>query len=228
MRRKLAGLLVFAGLLPGTQAERREERTKFTADELSAIAKANPQAFVRRFRGKTLDVRGTVVSRDMTSGTATLRMEGITCRSTENASLQALAVLPVGHEVRVQGVLSAGGLLSPCTILTNNIRISPTSELTAPYVREETKKGPPQGRYRCADQSQNLLTGWVTVLSKDAYSLATGNPGRYHYDDEEAKVFFDSGPLGGGQAEFKVSEEGRVLTLFTAEGAKRTCRWEGR
>lgn len=226
---------------PATGSEQREEETRFTAQRLSTLAAPDRQAFLRRFAGKTLDIRGTVVSRDLTGGVATIQIwqgsgpagPDITCRATDPASLQAAAVLAANQEVRVSASIHQEApdaraiLLSPCTILTNNINISPTAELAAPYAKAEAKQGPPTGRYRCTEASDNTFAGWVAILPRRRYTQPTGEPGRYRFDDKLNRLFFQEGTLAGWQAEFSISSRGRILTLLSPDAAKRSCSWEG-
>jgi hypothetical protein len=226
---------------PQGEGEKREEETKFTAQRLSAMASLNRQSFLNRFAGRTLDVRGTVVLRDLTNGTATVqlwRRSGqagldVTCRAADQASLQAAAVLAENQDVRVSGSVSPEAsdareiVLAPCTILTNNINISPTAELAAPLAKSEAKQGPPPGRYRCVEEDDNTFTGWLSILPRNRYTQPTGEPGRYKFDDKLNRVFFGPGSLAGWQAEFSISSKGRILTLISSDGTKRRCSWQG-
>ena len=239
--------MALAGCLRGAQApdsadcEKHDEETKFTADRLSAIASEGKQGFLDRFAGKILDIRGAVASRNLTDGAATVQIGkatgstryGMVCRATDHASLQAAAVLAENQEIRVSGSVTFDAsspdtiLVSPCTILTNNIQISPTAELAEPYAKSEAKSGPPQGRYRCGDEDTNTFSGWLSILPGNRYREPAGESGRYRYDEKLNRVFSRNGALDGWQAEFRISSKGRILTLIAPEGRQRHCRWQG-
>ncbi|MCC7499837.1 MAG: hypothetical protein IT160_19815 [Bryobacterales bacterium] len=222
-------------------AGKGEEETKFTAARLSAIAGAGRRAFLDRFEGKTLDILGAAGTRSIVDGVATLEIgsaEGnsryrVVCRATDHASLQAAAVISTNQEVRVSGSVSLDGfsgntiLVSPCTILTNNVEISPTAELSESYARKQAKGGPPEGRYRCDDEDANIFAGWLRILPGNRYAQPTGQPGRYRWDEKLSRVFFLGGDFSGWQAEFHISSKGRILTLLNPEGSRRQCRWLG-
>ncbi|MCX6625869.1 MAG: hypothetical protein NTY38_33360 [Acidobacteria bacterium] len=227
MRSAVLVFLALAGSFRGAQApdaaspaegEKREEETKFSAERLSSMASLNREAFLGRFAGW--------------HGSGQARFD-VTCRGTDQASLEATAVLAENQEIRVSAGVSAEAsgprtiVLAPCTILTNNINISPTAELAAPYAKSEAKNGPPQGRYRCSEENDNTFTGWLSIQPRNRYTQPTGEPGRYRFDDKLNRVFFRDGALQGWQAEFSISSKGRILILASTAGNKRLCSWQG-
>lgn len=247
MRRQVLIPLLLAGALWGSQQTdapnggAQPEQTKFTAEELGVIAGAGGRAFVERFAGKTLDIRGTTGRRSIVDGVATVEIgkaQGrsryqVICRATGHASLQAAAVMAANQEIRVSGsaILESGStptiLISPCTILTNNVRLSPTQELSEPYAKKQAEGGPSEGRYRCGDEDTNTGTGWLQILPRNRYTHSGGEPGRFRYDEKLDRVFFQGGSLGSWQANFTISADGRILALVGPDGTRRRCRWLG-